>query len=90
MKASSSPCPFNQISVLVLKKCHIVTLIDLKNAFGEVHHELILRFHHIPRSIEKVILHLYDGFHISVAANGFLTDPIPVQREILQGDCLSL
>ena len=55
--------------------------IDLKNAFGEVHHELIravLRFHHIPRSIEKFILHLYDGFRISVAANRFLTDPIPV------------
>ena len=71
----------------------IVTLIDLKNAFGEVHHELIravLRFHHIPRSIEKFILHLYDGFHISVAVNGFLTDPIPVQRGILQEDCLSL
>ena len=70
----------------------VVTVIDLKNAFGEVHHELIravLRFHHIPRSIEKFILHLYDGFHISVPANGFLTDPIPVQRGVLQGDCLS-
>ena len=70
----------------------IVTLIDLKNAFGEVHHELIravLHFQHIPRSIEKLILHLYDGFHISVAANGFLTDPNPVQRGVLQGDCLS-
>ena len=64
----------------------------LKNEFGEVHHELIravLRFHHIPRSIEKFILHLYDGFHISVAANGVLMDPIPVQRRVLQGDCLS-
>ena len=74
------------------QKSPVVTLIDLKNAFGEVHHELIravLRFHHIPRSIEKFILHLYDGFHISVAANGFLTDPIPVQRGVLQGDCLS-
>ena len=70
----------------------IVTLIDLKNTFGEVHHELIcavLCFHHIPRSIEKFILHLYDGFHISVAVNGFIMDPIPVQREVLQGDCLS-
>ena len=39
----------------------VVTLIDLKNAFGEVHHELIravLLFHHIPRSIEKFIPHL--------------------------------
>ena len=75
------------------QKSLVVTLIDLKNAFGEVHHELIravLRFHHIPRSIEKFILHLYGGFHILVAANGFLTDPIPVQRGVLQGDCLSL
>ena len=70
----------------------VVTLIDLKNAFGEVHHELIcavLRFHHILRSIQKFILHLYDGFHISDAANGFFMDPIPVQRGVLQGDCLS-
>ena len=70
----------------------VVTLIDLKNAFGEVHLELIravLRFHHIPRSIEKFILHLYDGFHISVTANGFLTDPILIQRGVLQGNCLS-
>ena len=70
----------------------VVTLIDLKNAFGEVHHELIhtvLRFHHIPRSIEEFILYLYDGFYISAAANDFLTDPIPVQRGVLQGDCLS-
>ena len=70
----------------------VVTLIDLKNAFGEVHHELIravFRFHRVPRSIEKFILHFYDGFHISVAVNGFLMNPIPVQRGVLQGDCLS-
>ena len=33
----------------------VVTLIDLKNSFREVHHEIIpavLRFHHIPGSIE--------------------------------------
>ena len=74
------------------KRSLVVTLIDSKNAFGEVHHELIraiLHFHHIPRFIEKFILHLHDGFHISVAANGFLMDPIPVQGGVLQGDRLS-
>ena len=31
----------------------IITLLDLKNVFGEVHHELIksaLRYHHVPNS----------------------------------------
>ena len=40
----------------------LVTLIDLKNAFGEVYHELIcavLCFQHIPRSIEKFILMVF-------------------------------
>ena len=32
----------------------VVTLLDLKNAFGEVHHNLIssvLSYHHVPESI---------------------------------------
>ena len=40
----------------------IITLIDLKNAFGEVHHSLIpevLRYHHVPK-IQTVLKNIYD------------------------------
>ena len=40
----------------------IITLLDLKNAFGEVHHNLIksvLGYHHIPDHIQLIIESLY-------------------------------
>ena len=43
----------------------VVTLLDLKNAFGEVHHNLIqsvLRYHHIPYHIQIMIKSLYTNF----------------------------
>ena len=76
-----------------LKQCSItITQLDLKNAFGEVHHELlrsVLKYHHIPREIEKLIFLLYKDFHIAISANNFTTPLIHVQKGVLQGDCLS-
>ena len=69
-----------------------ITLLDLKNAFGEVHHELlrsVLKYHHIPREIEKLIFLLYKDFHIAISANNFTTPLIHVQKGVLQEDCLS-
>ena len=40
----------------------VITLLDLKNAFGELHHNLIyevLRYHHIPDPINKLIKSVY-------------------------------
>ena len=40
----------------------IITLLDLKNAFGEVHHNLItsvLDYHHIPEHIKLITWDLY-------------------------------
>ena len=40
----------------------VITLLDLKNAFGEIHHNLIqsvLDYHHIPDHIKFVIKSLY-------------------------------
>ena len=70
----------------------VITLLDLKNAFGEVHHNLIqdvLAYHHIPAKTKALISSLYTGFHTSVIADDFLTPAIPVRRGVLQGDCLS-
>ncbi|MCA9806233.1 MAG: hypothetical protein KC777_29900, partial [Cyanobacteria bacterium HKST-UBA02] len=70
----------------------VVTLLDLKNAFGEVHHNLlpsVLRSHHVPDACIELISELYKDFTVSIASNDFVTMPIPVERGVLQGDSLS-
>ena len=70
----------------------VITLLDLKNAFGEVHHNLIselLKYHHIPDHIQLLISSLYSNFQTSIISNSFQTPFISVGRGVLQGDCLS-
>ena len=47
-----------------------------KNAFGEVHHNLIrevLEYHHIPDHVKNLINSLYTGFQTSVITENFNT-----------------
>ena len=70
----------------------VITLLDLKNAFGEVHHNLIqsvLAYHHIPDHIKFVIKNLYTDFQTSIITSQFQTPFLTVGRGVLQGDCLS-
>ena len=70
----------------------VVTLLDLKNAFGEVSHSLIptvLQFHHIPREIQNIISEFYSGLSTLIATKTFVTSPLQVEKGVLQGDCLS-
>ena len=70
----------------------IVTLLDLKKAFGKVHHRLIstaLRHHKISWHFIDCIADLYFNFHSSVVTESYHTSFLPVQRGVLQGDCLS-
>ena len=70
----------------------VITLLDLKNAFGEVHHNLIqsvLDYHHIPDHIKFVIKNLYTDFKTSIITSQFQTPFLTVGRGVLQGDCLS-
>ena len=70
----------------------VITLLDLKNAFGEIHHNLIqsvLDYHHIPDHIKIVIKSLYTDFQTSIITSKFHTPFITVGRGVLQGDCLS-
>ena len=70
----------------------VITLLDLKNAFGEVHHNLIssvLDYHHIPGHIKLMVESLYTDFKTSIITNEFRTPFISVGRGVLQGDCLS-
>ena len=43
----------------------VVSLIDLRNAFGEVNHKFLekaLKFHHLPEHMIQLILHLYNDY----------------------------
>ena len=70
----------------------VITLLDLKNAFGEVHHNLItsvLDYLHIPKHVKLIIKSLYTDFKTSIITSEFRTPFIPVRRGVLQGNCLS-
>ena len=70
----------------------IITLLDLKNAFGDVHHNLIkavLNHHQGPPTIQALVTNLYDYFQTSIITDNFISPAIPVGRGVLQGDCLS-
>ena len=70
----------------------VLTLIDLKNAFGEVHHNLIkevLIHHYVPSNIQTLISSLYESFKTSIINDYFTTPAILVSQGVLQGDCLS-
>ena len=70
----------------------VITLLDLKNTFGEVHHNLIqsvLGYHNMPDQNNKIIGNLYTDFNTSIITSKFRTPFIPVGCSVLQGDCLS-
>ena len=61
----------------------VITLLDLKNAFGEVHHNLIRKvfsYHHIPEEMQQLIGNLYPDFYTSVLSDSFQTPFIKVGR----------
>ena len=70
----------------------IVTLLDLKNAFGEVHHNLIsavYKYYHIPKQIDHLVKDLYSNFNTTIMTSHFKTPFITVGHSVLQRDCLS-
>ena len=67
----------------------VVTLLDLKNVFGEVSHNLLiesLKIHNVPPEIISFITSLYFDYDISILSDNFMTSPIKAQREVLQRD----
>ena len=70
----------------------VITLLDLQNAFGEVHHTLIsevLCYHHVPQQAQALISSLFENFHTSIITDEYTTPAIPVRKGVLQKDCLS-
>ena len=69
-----------------------ITLLDLRNAFGEVNHNLIgtvLAYHHIPAEVSSLIANLYSDFFTAIRTGSFTTEFILVERGVLQGYPLS-
>ena len=76
----------------VRQRSLIITFLDLKNAFGEVHQRLIQRildYHYIPDEVQQLVDSLYQDFYTSILSKDFATPFIQVRRGVLQGDCLS-
>ena len=65
-----------------------MTFLDIRNAFGEVDHNLIdsiLEYHHVPENIRKIVKNLYSYFKISILTDEFFTDFVDKQKSVLQG-----
>ena len=63
----------------------VITLLDLKNAFGEINHNLIAMS---PHHIKVVIKSLYTNFKTSIITSSFNTSFMPVGRGVLPGPFL--
>ena len=65
----------------------VITLLDLKNAFGEVN--LIrscLNFHHVSSLFAEIFNSIYCNSRASIAVNNQWTESVAVERGVLQGD----
>jgi len=70
----------------------VVTLLDLRNTFGDIHHELIrtaLRAHHVPSEFLELFDSIYSDFQLSISVNGNWTKTITAEQGVLQGDLSS-
>jgi len=73
----------------VKQRSLVVTLLDLKNAFVEVHHKLIqdvLSYNHIPEHIKCLVRNLYTDVKTSIITQHFNTPLITVGHGVLQSD----
>ncbi len=70
-----------------------VCWLDLANAYGSVHHDLIkftLHYYHAPPCFKNIISSLYSNFSAVVNTIAWTTSPINLQVGVYQGDPLSL
>ena len=60
----------------------IVTHLDLKNAFGEVHYDLmpvVLDYHHIPPELIECIMSFYKEFATTVVTDSYTTSFLRIE-----------
>ena len=67
--------------------------LDLANAYGSVHHQLIkfaLKHYHSPPSFLNVVSALYSDLEATVTCRSWSTTAIPLKVGVYQGDPLSV
>ena len=70
-----------------------VCWLDLANAFGSVHHQLIrfsLEHYHAPARMVAAVSDLYQGLVGVVRTEEWSTKPLPIEVGVFQGDPLSV
>ena len=70
-----------------------VAWLDLANAFGSVHHDLIrfsLNHYHAPPVMVDMVSNLYAGLLAIFSTRTWTTAPIPLLKGVYQGDPLSV
>ena len=70
----------------------VITFIDFKKAFDSVHRSYLLDTlveFEVPEYLIKAVMSLYWGSTVQVVTKDGLTDKIPVNRGVLQGDTLA-
>jgi hypothetical protein len=75
-----------------LKKEVAVAWLDLTNAFGSIPHDAIiqsLQGFSFPDEFVKIVRNLYTDTSTTVRTEGYITEAIPVQSGVKQGDPLS-
>ena len=75
------------------RKSLCVCWIDLVNAFGSVHHDLItfsLAHYHAPPEMIQLVSNLYSGLSAVVSTDAWTTNPIHLQLGVYQGHPLSV
>ena len=70
-------------------QCQItIALLDLKNAFGEVNHDLLLQvldYYNLPIKMKELIIkNCYENHALLIGTEHYFTD-----KGVLQRDCLS-
>ena len=69
-----------------------VCWLDLANAYGSVHHQLIifcLRHYNAPQSFLDSITNIYSDLSATIISDKWSTTPIPLKTGVYQGDPLS-
>ena len=70
-----------------------VCWLDLANAYGSVHHDLIhfaLQHYNAPTKLQNIVANLYCGLKSLITSPNWTTSPIPLQIGVYQGDPFSV
>ena len=73
------------------EKSLTITLTDLRNPFGEVHHNLIetiLEYHHGDQQVRDIVKLIYRDFYTSIITNAFTSDFVKSIETCIAGGLL--